>query len=707
MASAAQTAPALTQSPWQWFRNFLVQELAPYPGRGWTVARMTIAATLMMLWIMTFRIPGAALGAYYTLLFSRDNPQATIRSALTSLGSVSAALVSVLFGAVLLTGEPILHFAWAAGTLLVTFFLIDSLSEYRAGTAFGFLAVSSIGVWDFPANTEARVEATLWTALAILTAAGVTVAIELAFQRVHPLDQFTEGLSDRIKTVENLLRCLAESGDVDEATRAKLTQYAMTGTGSLRRLVLRSNWNAHRTAEMSAVVSFTGRLVDLSANIAAVHPHISEPDKAHYAQAAKNLNRLRSALLNGTVRQILAFETALDEPPVAGSFVPEIENAIARIPQIFAGEQPLSEFLPSAVDFERRSRLFKDDAFSNPAHFKFALKGTLAAVSCYLIYNAINWPGLSTAVTTCMVTALSTVGSSRQKQLLRVSGAILGGVGFSMAAQVFVLPHIDSIAEFTLLFVAVTVFASWVATASPRLSFAGVQTAFAFYITQLRGFGPQTSLAIARDDVVGILFGLLAMWVVFDRIWAKNAASQMLESFVANMRRIAAFDKQITGTNLRQGIDRSRRERAAINSNFDQIRNESDAVIFEFGSGWHEKVALRNQVRAWQPQLRTYFLLQIAVLHYRLQSPGRVLDAETERNAQRSAELLTMLADLKDIQKREQASETARRVGERVSECAQELDAETARASESESNPQRMSRSMLELAVSLGKEMQE
>ncbi|MBV8864609.1 MAG: hypothetical protein JO210_04330, partial [Acidobacteriaceae bacterium] len=107
MASAAQTAPAMPRSPWQWFRTFLVQELTPYPGRGWTVARMTIAATLIMLWIMTFRIPGAALGAYYTLLFSRDSPQATLKSALTALGAVSVALVSVLFGAVLLTGEPI------------------------------------------------------------------------------------------------------------------------------------------------------------------------------------------------------------------------------------------------------------------------------------------------------------------------------------------------------------------------------------------------------------------------------------------------------------------------------------------------------------------------------------------------------------------------------------------------------------------------
>ncbi|MBV8864730.1 MAG: FUSC family protein [Acidobacteriaceae bacterium] len=625
---------------------------------------------------------------------------------MTALGAVSVALVSVLFGAVLLTGEPILHFAWAAGTLLLTFFLIDTLSEYRAGTAFGFLAVSSIAVWDFPANTETRVEATLWTALAILTAASVTVAVEAVFQRFHPFDQFAEGLCHRIQTVENLLRCLSQGSEIDKTTLDKLTQYAMTGTGSLRRLLLRSNLNPHHAAEMSAVVALIGRLVDLSANIATINPHVTEPDKPRYAQAAKNLGKLRSGLLNGTVRQILEFERTQEEPPVPGSFVPDIENAIARIPQVFVGQQPLSEFLPSAVDFERPSKLFKDDAFSNPAHFQFALKSTLAAVSCYLIYNAIDWPGLSTSVTTCMITALSTVGSSRQKQLLRVSGAILGGVGFSIAAEVFVLPRIDNIAEFTLLFVAVTGISSWVATASPRLSYAGVQTAFAFYITQLRGFGPQRSLAVARDDVMGILFGLFAMWFISDQIWAKNAVSEMMDSFVANMRRIAVFDKQIIGDDLRKGIDRSRRERAAIDNNFDKIRNQSDAVIFEFGSGWHRKVGLRNQVRAWQPQLRTYFLLQVALLHYRLQSPDRMLDAQTERKVQQSEDLLTMLADLQDSRKEGQAAETVPLVKDRVAECAEELRTERNGAQDVESTPLRLSRSMLEVAVSLGKEMQ-
>jgi multidrug resistance protein MdtO len=84
------------------------------------------------------------------------------------------------------------------------------------------------------------------------------------------------------------------------------------------------------------------------------------------------------------------------------------------------------------------------------------MKGCLAASLCYIIYNVIDWPGISTAVTTCLVTALSTIGPSRQKQILRLAGALAGGVLIGMGSQVFILPYVDSIAGFTVLFMLVT-----------------------------------------------------------------------------------------------------------------------------------------------------------------------------------------------------------------------------------------------------------
>ncbi len=56
MATIAQSLPESSR-PLAWFGEFLKGELAAYPGRAALVARMTFAATLIMIICMTFRIP--------------------------------------------------------------------------------------------------------------------------------------------------------------------------------------------------------------------------------------------------------------------------------------------------------------------------------------------------------------------------------------------------------------------------------------------------------------------------------------------------------------------------------------------------------------------------------------------------------------------------------------------------------------------------
>src|SRR5260370_42118968 len=84
MATLAQSVPE-SPRPLAWFGGFLKEELAPYPGRVGTVARMAIAATLVMIICMTFPIPYAYQGAAYALIISRENLRATLQSAATML----------------------------------------------------------------------------------------------------------------------------------------------------------------------------------------------------------------------------------------------------------------------------------------------------------------------------------------------------------------------------------------------------------------------------------------------------------------------------------------------------------------------------------------------------------------------------------------------------------------------------------------------
>ena len=153
------------------------------------------------------------------------------------------------------------------------------------------------------------------------------------------------------------------------------------------------------------------------------------------------------------------------------------------------------------------TRIFIPDAFSNPEHLRYILGGTTAAMLCYVFYVSLAWPNLSTSVTTCVLTALTTIGSSRQKQILRIAGFVLGGVIAGLGTQIFILPFIDSIGGFTVLFAAATTVAAWIATSSSRLAYAGVQFAFAFYLIQLSDFSIQTNLTVARDRVLGVAAG--------------------------------------------------------------------------------------------------------------------------------------------------------------------------------------------------------
>jgi multidrug resistance protein MdtO len=198
----------------------------------------------------------------------------------------------------------------------------------------------------------------------------------------------------------------------------------------------------------------------------------------------------------------------------------------------------------------------------------------------------------------------------------------VGGFVMGMGAQTFILPSIDSITGFLILFVAVTALSAWFLTSSPRLSYFGVQVALAFYLVNLQEFRIQTSLSVARDRVVGILLGLFMMWLVFDRLWGVPAIVEMKRSFVSNLRSMAQFAREPLSKDPGIAIDQTLALRETIHANLDKTRAFADSVLFEFGPSRQRDLELRSQIRRWQPQLRALFLMRIASLKYGLQLPG-------------------------------------------------------------------------------------
>jgi multidrug resistance protein MdtO len=647
VASAGKALPSLSQlnsidGAGKWFWGFLKTELAPYPGRAWVVGRVTISATLVMLVIMTFQIPNGFLGAIFTLFLSRENPTATFVAGLKAIAAFMLATVYTLIGAAMFVADPLTHFLAVGVSLFVSFFLISITNDYGTAVAFGFTIAGAIPLWDRNTlNINDRVSSTLWLGGVVAIGIVISIIVEYVFRRVHPATDLTEGIGSRLHTVEKVLRSAAAEQPLDSALAKSLSLYSSVGTSRLRRLILRSPYGLHYKAQLGTAVALLGQLVDVAFNFqrsleeraktagtedlashidaADLASHIDAADKARCRRLADAIDQLGKALAEKRIAEKI--QLSAQPEPSQLPFLSAMERIVALMPDAFSGSSTVQELATAPLDEEQPTRFFARDAFSNPAHVQFAVRGTMAAMATYIIYTAIDWPGLSTSIATCIITALSTIGSSRQKQFLRLGGVIVGGIIIGFGAQMFVLPYLDSITGFTLLFMFVTALSSWIATSSPRLSYLGVQLALAFYLINLQEFTIQTSLSIARDRVFGVLLGLMSMWLIYDRLWQKNALDEMQRLFAHNLEMFAELTEQLLEKDQIKAIRRIRQLRDQLNAGFSAVTAQADAILFEFGPSRQRKLEIREDFRRWQPSIRTLLQVQITSVQYLVNRP--------------------------------------------------------------------------------------
>jgi multidrug resistance protein MdtO len=598
-----------------WLPDFLKKELAPYPGRTALVARIVISATLTMIIIETFRIPGGVVGALSAFLFSRENLVSTARSAIFMMAAFLIGALFIPIGARFLASTPETHFFWVGCSLFLVFFLLRCLANYGVATGLALVVSNVVGIWYLPGPPERNVELTLWLVAATIIGALVTLGVEVVFSALYKRDDLIEGIDTRLALIEDLMACYGQSRPVAPSIQAGLAQFAMVGAGSLRRHVARGNYEQVYSTRMTTLVSLTARSIDFAAALASAYPSLPP----ELGERASSINRSLADIRHCLRAHGQPCEAVLESRPSPETpLLSEIESMVSLMPAIFSEENTVDPTLEPIEDAPDTIRIFIPDAFSNPEHLRYVLSGTLAAMLCYIFYVSLDWPNLSTSVTTCVLTALTTIGSSRQKQILRVAGFVFGGVIAGLGAQIFILPFIDSIGGFTLLFAAMTAVAAWIGTASSRLSYAGVQFAFAFYLIHLSEFSIQTDLAGARDRVLGVLLGTTMMWLVFERFFPRSAADEMVRIFVRNVRSMSDLVSFTPRPEERDAILRLRSIRGDIYRRFGEVNAQSDAVPFETGPLRAADMAARDRIRRWQASLRSFYLLEAPLLQFRL-----------------------------------------------------------------------------------------
>jgi multidrug resistance protein MdtO len=543
----------------------------------------------------------------------------------------------IIVGGVLTAGSPFLHFLWVLANLFIVFYLISSLKFMDASLSLSVVIAVAIEVWDDPVSGAMRVEHSLYTLLSVLMACAISVIIETVFAKKHTTDAVLEGVQQRLALVEELLRNSCAEEHRSTALGIQLNRYATRGVGDLRSLLANSNYAKGYKDQISAVLALTGQLIELSFNLSESAIVFSKGDIDRSHLAADRIAEIRTSLLKEEAPDWLDVSEAVHSD---SAILVEIERTVDLIAQSFNDENfPVHHHLPASAPTSMSKEIFVTDAFKSSEHSKFALRGMLTGMLCYLFYMSTGWMALGGSIATCFLTALPNTGASRHKQTLRFAGFFLGACVLGLGAEVLILPKIDTLLQFALLFASVVAIGAWVATSGPRIAYCGFQIVLAYDLVNLNKFTINTSLVPARDAILGIVLAVVAMWLIFDHLWAKSSTISVRSLLLTTLKDVARLQWQV-GESIQILNLRLVAESTRINRNFDKVRALSDFYVFESYPKTREEVVIDQFVRTSLPQVRTLLLLKTGLLQHRLINGMAPENAIVQEVQDRSSEIM-------------------------------------------------------------------
>jgi multidrug resistance protein MdtO len=506
--------PAESASPWRELIAWLRKELAPRPGRGAATLRIAANCAITVIIAEVFQIPLPAYMAYIVFLASRDEYVGTL---ITTVGAAIAVTVAVglsLLFYIVDAGEPALRIPLMALSTFVGMFLVRTSALGPIAFLVGFLIVLGQTLIDPLPSTEVLTRFVLWLWLVVMIPAILTTVVDLALGRnpaklalqtgLRLLDAATAGLRGHPIDVADLQ---AEALELLE-----LREHAQIADRRLRALGAVD----HRLIETAV------ELLTLLPALPARTPPEVRGWLADTSQACRVALASERAPVPAARSLPDEWRDRLDGELLA--IVVAINDALGRLAADIANRRAAAD----APHVATKMPLLVADAWSNPEHARFAFKVTIAVMAAYFIYSMNDWPGTRTSVTTCFFVALGTFGESIHKFTLRIVGAMLGGL-LATVCIVYVLPEMTDVGQLALLIAAVSALGAWISTSSERLSYLGMQLAFAFFLGVLHDYGPTTELTTARDRVVGILLGNVLIAIVFSTMWPKSALERARE----------------------------------------------------------------------------------------------------------------------------------------------------------------------------------
>ncbi|WP_432257284.1 FUSC family protein [Cupriavidus sp. TMH.W2] len=489
--------------------------LAPIPGRAAATTRITVACTLTVLVTSIYGTPEAAISAYVIFFINRDDRTSSIVMSVAALVLVSLVIGLVLWLADFSVDDPMRRVACMAVVSAAVLFLTSASKLRPIGGILAMIIGFALDELGLVPSGEIATRALLYAWLMVAIPLGVNVVVNLVLGPA-PRRLATDRLAHCLRLASRSLQ--APDGDPD-ALHEALRDGVQPIAGWLKLAKIEGSVNAQDLPALRQAAASTMAIL-LAADVAGRQPGARLP-AAIAAPIAATLDDMARMLDAGGY----PVEIGLSAPRLEG--LSPVQQAVATelVGAINHYAEPVDPAPQEQAD-NAHGGFLDADAFSNPAHVRYALKTTGAAMFCYFLYQQLNWSGIHTCFITCYLVSLGTAAETVEKLSLRLAGCLAGAV-LGTAAIVYVVPSLTSVGGLLLLVFAGTWISAWVAQGSPRIAYAGFQVAFAFYLCVIQGSGPGFDLTVARDRVIGIVLGNLVVYLVFTRIWPVSIAARI------------------------------------------------------------------------------------------------------------------------------------------------------------------------------------
>lgn len=503
----------------------LSEVVARTPGRAEFTLRLALICALTTWVAQSYELPDVALSAYVVFFMNKpDRMGSVVTSVLLAL------VVSILIGLLILIAGvvldvPALRVAMMTALSLWLLFLASASKLKPLAATIALIVVYALAVMGNAPNGELATRALLYIWLVIGIPAGLSVAVNLLIGPA-PRRLAERDIALRLRAARDLM----EAPDIFARQRvAALRQQGDAAIqGHLRLALLEKTSSRADVSALQQAARSAGALLMLSEAIDR-SPGLS--DSWRHAAAA-TLGDMASILdrhlYPADIEPVHAFEKPLVQPLF--SLIADFNAVLAN----FAVAQSSSEKTAA----KEKSGFFAADALTNLEHVRFALKVTIAAMICYLFYSMADWQGIHTCLLTCYIVSLDTTAETIEKLSLRIAGALVGAAA-GLAAIVWLTPSIDRIGGLLMLVFAGGLAGGWIATGGPRIAYAGFQLTFAFFLCILQGSTPGFDLTVARDRVIGILLGNVAVYLIFISIWPVSIARRIDPAISAVLRKLA------------------------------------------------------------------------------------------------------------------------------------------------------------------------